>query len=324
MREQNVAAIGLDARCLNRSAILHDPVRSGLAQQRIAFCCLQRDHPRACRFSRADSRRRIFKNDAIRAGSTPRSAAPFKIRLRVRFSVDNVGRRNQISAGSEFQPRAIAPVLTVACTKSQSSTDSLEERSAIPRAPGRGTTPSISSISIRSTIAFSASWSAFGSNSRMVVRLGRPCARANRLFRIEPVLVRPNRPHSGHRWSGIDQHAVQVKQARLYTEFCVMRNDSSEMQQNASKSKGQFESGNEELTRFDVDFIDETPHPIFTGFDGLHDRDVWWRENVWWHVCSWTNRNSLRGRIRGTSANEPKCRPFSDILRSLWCAASLS
>ncbi len=43
--------------------------------------------------------------------------------------------------------------------------------------PGSGTTPSVSSISPRSTTWFSAIGSAaLGSNSLMVVRLGRPCA----------------------------------------------------------------------------------------------------------------------------------------------------
>ena len=44
------------------------------------------------------------------------------------------------------------------------------------RAPGRRTTPSRSFISLHSTSRSSRSMSAQGSNSRMVVRLGRPCA----------------------------------------------------------------------------------------------------------------------------------------------------
>ena len=42
--------------------------------------------------------------------------------------------------------------------------------------PGRGITPSVSSISRRSTSRLSASWSAWGSSSRIEAILGLPCA----------------------------------------------------------------------------------------------------------------------------------------------------
>ena len=53
-------------------------------------------------------------------------------------------------------------------------------------APGKGTMPSRSSISRRSTSRFSASWSEPGRYSRMVIRLGRPCARATTCSGLNP------------------------------------------------------------------------------------------------------------------------------------------
>ena len=95
--------------------------------------------------------------------------------------------------------------------KSQSSSIPATAPATTLSAPAKGTMPSMSSISARSTSRFS-----FGVRLRQQFADGRnarrPMGPLNHVFCIEPVPNCPLFPNASYSRSGINQHSVQIKQ----------------------------------------------------------------------------------------------------------------